>query len=181
MRFLTIDPSLVCSGLVVIRINSEGHVFETMTEVKTSAKWNRPDRVFFIFKQVGDFIAANPKIRSAVIEDYAFSNIGDVNSITPLAEVVGAMICACLSKGVRIHRVSSTTWKSVIGWKGMKKTTVAQKGEYLDRVFNLFGVRCESCDIADAVMIGIALSRILRRDGKLSEGAVRLGDGIRNE
>jgi Holliday junction resolvasome RuvABC endonuclease subunit len=179
MRLVMVDPSLVCTGVVVASFGTKFSI-ESGREIKTSEKNDRPLRVYSIFRQLHGIIDEYPNIRGAVIEDYAFGNIGSVNSITPLAEAVGAMICAFSVKSIPIYRVASTTWKSVVGWKSMKKVTVAHKKEYLSKVKELYGIDCSSCDVADASMIALAVSKLLHSDGDLSAGAERLGEAIRN-
>lgn len=177
MRILAIDPSLSCTGVVCAGIGEVGLRIYWGQEINTSAKDGRADRVFGLFQGIRDAIERG-KPSVVLIEDYAFSRAGQVNSITPLAEAVGAIICAAREKGVSVVRVPSSTWRSILKWKAMKKATVAEKAAYIDTVASRFKFIAASPDLADAMMIALAARRAAFTKGKLAPGARKLREAI---
>ena len=160
MKIMAIDPSLRSTGVVVV--DGEYNKQWTIDPIEEE----RCVALNILFNEIEDIdVIEDPKV--IIIEDYPY-HIKNTKSLTTMAEVRGAIICAVgWMSTATIIELPISVWKSqTIG--SIKKQTKKEKEKYL-KIANEFlenhNIEADNCDTADAFLMIIAAKKILETEG----------------
>jgi Holliday junction resolvasome RuvABC endonuclease subunit len=156
LNILAIDASLR-TGLCV----RCGDDILYSTAVSVSSKVTKDEAVYLQYRGVTDVLYDWP-VDICVIERYAFGRGVFNRGIYTVGEVGGVVRLALTCRNIQYVELSPITWKSIVWGKlRFKKKTREDVREYLDFIWNKYGVRCVDDNEADAVCISDAMRIII--------------------
>lgn len=168
LNIIVIDPSLRSSGVLTCK----------QGKIETYSIQRKEERIKVLGYYTKFFVKLVKETSwdLCVIENYAFSKS---SSATTIQAEVGGIIRGCFSAlGVPIIEIASTSWKSITGFEKykLKKNSVQEKREYLNKISELYNVEVDTTDEADAFLMFKTIQFISR--GQFAKGT---GTNIRYE
>lgn len=168
-KILAIDPSLKCTGYYYSYCDREGYGI-----ISAGSKADRHTCLWTVKMEIAHINSIMNGVDILLIEDYAYSKFGGSNAVTALAEVAGIIKAEVLAYGGKVFEIPSKTWKSIVGWKTLKKVKKAEKEFYIRATETIFKRRFETPDECDAFMIFLSFSHICQGIGVRTQGYLNL-------
>lgn len=162
------DPSLTATG---VWIDNESR----SVVIRTGKDKSRIERLAQIHERV-TCLLSETRPALVVCEGYAFG-VQNSKSMTVQAEVGGIIRSLASVLGAQVFEVAPIQWKSAVMGKDMiraKKGTKLERMLYLGFVKALSNIEFETCDEADAWMIGAYIKRVLENKVRRTDAALRL-------
>ena len=156
LNILCIDPSLRSTGVLKLK---EGKI----TTYVIKRKEERVEALGWFLKHFA-YVAKETTWDLVLIESYSFGSYS--SAVTVQAEIGGIIRGIFSGYKVPIIEMPIQTWKAITGIR-MKKGTLLEKSDYLNKVQEVVGYRFETTDEADAFLMFWSLKEISRnRAGK---------------
>ena len=168
LNIIVIDPSLRSSGVLTCKHG----------KIETFAIQRKEERLQVLGYYTKFFVKTVKETQwdLCVIENYSF---GSQSSSVSVQSEIGGIIRGCFAaRDVPIIEIAPATWKSITGFGKLKlkKVSVQDKREYINKIMELFGVEVDSSDEGDAFLMFKTIQLISR--GQFTKG---VGSNIRYE
>lgn len=168
LNIIVIDPSLRSSGVLTCK---QGNI-------NTFAIQRKDERlqVLGYFTKYFVKLVKETSWDLCVIENYSF---GSQSSSVSVQSEIGGIIRGCFAAvNVPIIEIAPASWKAITGFGKLKlkKNSVAEKREYINKCIELFGIECDTTDEVDAFLMFKTIQMISR--GQFKKGT---GSNIRYE